>query len=240
MATKRVIPPLVRIAPGEALAIESMFRLYDYKCTGRIPQHLAHKLTTALGFDFSVHALPLNGSLKEILLFLDMRIVDPEPALHAQLHSFTHLVAKKVDLNKKMKVTDDTDLEEGEKGDTFDENGEVMGVGVGGGGGRQRSQSDASQSSIVSKATDGGTPTKGGDKTESREKLMTADAINNFLVSIGRPPMSESQLELMLTAMLDYDDCNEKSGGSAGVLPEFFSREFTTFAKKSNALKNFK
>jgi hypothetical protein len=243
MATKRVIPPLVRLTPSEAAAIESMFRLYDYKSSGRIPQHLAYKLATALGFDVSVHSLPQNGSLKDILLFLDMRIVDPEPALYAQLHSFTHMVAKRVDLNKK-KSADEDDGEgdgdgiENERGDTFDSN-----VNVNGGGankpapGRQRKPSDGS---VNSKATDSGTPSKSTVAEQSQSKLMTAAAINDFVVSLGRPPMNSAQLELMLTAMLEYDDCNEKTAGAAGVLPEDFSREFATFAKKSNALKNFK
>ena len=246
MATKRVIPPLTRLTPSEAVAVEGMFRLYDYKSSGRIPQHLAYKLATALGFDVSVHSLPQNGSLKDILLFLDSRIVDPEPVLYSQLHSFTHMVAKKVDLNKKTSADENEgDGVENEGGDTFDANANANGGSLGTGAnksspaGRQRKPSDGS---INSKATDSGTPSKSAavESGESRDKLMTAAAINAFVVSLGRPPMNSSQLELMLTAMLEYDDCNEKTGGVAGVLPDAFSREFTTFAKKSNALKNFK
>lgn len=238
--SKRVIPPLVRLSMSEAQAIESMFRLYDYKCTGRIPQHLAFKLTNSLGMDFSQHALPMNGTLKELLLFIDMRIVDPEPSLFAQMHSFTHLVAKKIDLSRKKKGKkgrgeNDDDEEEGEEGDDFDGDAEMKKDSAGGGG-RQRSSSDASHGSMSSKAKDS-EELLGG---ESRDKYITAAAINDFVVSLGRPPLSTTQLDLMLTNMLDYDDCCEKTGDTTAVSMEYFTRDFTNFAKKSNALKNFK
>ena len=112
-AKQRGIPPLSRLSESEARSIESMFRLYDYNATGRIPQHLTFKLCKALGFDFSVHTLPVNATLKELLLFLDLRVVDPEPALFSQMHSFTHLVAKKINLTKNRKIKNDQEGSEG-------------------------------------------------------------------------------------------------------------------------------
>lgn len=214
MATKNVIPSLTRLDISEAQAVESMFRLYDYKCTGRIPQHLAYKLVTALGFDVSIHSLPLNGSLKEILLFLDMRIVDPEPALFSQMHSFTHLVAKKIDLTAKKQNINDKN---------------------------SKAELDAS---LNGNDTNGAQDSSGNEPSQdiavSREKYITTQSINDFMISLGRPPLRAAQVELLLTSMLEYDDCNETTGQIAAVLPDIFSRDFTTFAKKSNALKNFK
>lgn len=227
MAPIRGIPPLVRITETEARAIESMFRLYDYNATGRIPQHLTYKLTKALGFDFSIHSLPLNGSLKEILLFLDMRIIDPEPALNSQMHSFTHLVAKNIDLRKHNRKL--ASEEEGEDAVVSHSNSNSPN------GPTPRKDDD--DATVDTKGTDG-TPTK--DRAETRDKYITTAFINDFMTSLGRAPLSEGQCELLLTSMLDYDDCNERTGGMAGVLPEFFTRDFTTFAKKSNALKGFK
>ncbi len=175
MSLKRALPPLLRLTELEARAIESMFRLYDYKATGRIPQHLAHKLFSAMGFDFSIHMLPQNGTLKELLLFLDMRCPDPEPALHCALHSFIHLVQSK-------------------RGDSDPE--ELL----------------------------------------TEEKIITAKDINKFMESLGRPPVSVTECNLLLTSMMEYDDCSLVPA----VLPETFNRDFATFAKKSNMLKNFK
>ena len=93
---KRTLPPMSKLTELEARAVESMFRVYDYQAKGRISQHAAYKLTAALGFKFSIHSLPVNGTLKDLLLFLDVRVPDPEPALYCQLHSFTNLVAKPV------------------------------------------------------------------------------------------------------------------------------------------------
>ena len=230
MAPLRGIPPLARITEVEARAIEGMFRLYDYNATGRLPQHLMFKLTSALGFDFSIHSLPLNGSLKELLLFLDMRIVDPEPALMSQMHSFTHLVARKVDLTKKHQVGDGEEGENSGNGDEGDDEDNTPKKITPRGG-------EEDDASVNTKGTES-TPTK--DRTETKEKYLTTEAINEFMVSLGRPPLNAGQCELLLTSMLDYDDCNERTGGVAGVLPEVFNRDFTLFAKKSNALKGFK
>jgi hypothetical protein len=234
--THRAIPTLARLSVMEARAIESMFRLYDTKATGRIPQHLCHKLCKALGFDFSIHSLPLNGSLKEILLFLDMRVVEPEPVLFAQMQSFTHLVARKVDLTKHNASKVIEDGEEGE-GSGVEDTGAKSGDGhetPRGNGGNGGGEGDGDDGSVGTE----GTPT--GNRTETKEKYITTAAINAFVVSLGRPPLNTEQCELLLTSMLERDDCGERTGGQAGVLPEFFERDFTLFAKKSNALKNFK
>jgi len=235
--TNRALPTLARLSVSEARAIEGMFRLYDTKATGRIPQHLCHKLCKSLGFDFSVHSLPLNGSLKEILLFLDMRVVEPEPVLFAQMTSFTDLVARKIDLTKHnaSKAIDDTEdgTWDGDGTDADDENNNS-----GGGGNNDNSTPRGGDGDDGGSVGTEDTPTK--DRTETKDKFITTAAINQFIVSLGRPPLNAEQCELLLTSMLDREDCGERTGGVAGVTPEFFERDFTTFAKKSNALKNFK
>ena len=46
---KLVLPPLTRVTPAEANAVANMFRLYDYKSNGLIPNHLALKLIKSIG-----------------------------------------------------------------------------------------------------------------------------------------------------------------------------------------------
>ena len=215
--SRRTLPPLVRLTEVEARAIESMFRVYDYKSTGRIPQHLAYKLCCACGFDFSIHSLPANGTLKEILLFLDMRIIDPEPQLYSQLHSFTNLVAKKQEIPPEEEAVNDDAVDRAEGEDEAS----VGGNSIGG-------ASVDSQTGLQSKSK------------RAEAKVISAAAVNEFYESLGRPPISQSQCDLLLTDMLNYDDCQELTRGVPGVMPEVFIRDFSLFAKKSNALKNFK
>jgi hypothetical protein len=233
MAAKKPLPTLSKLTELEARAVESMFRVYDYQAKGRIPQHLAFKLCQALGFQFSLHSLPVNASLKELLLFLDMRVPDPEPALYCQLNSFTSLVAKPV--SELMPLEDQAD--EGLEGDEVGPEVNSLESSEQGAGGTNAERRGSIESQSV--AT-GSSVTSGTKPYASGVKVVSTQAINQFMEKLGRPPVPKSQCDLLLTSMLDYDDCSESTYGQPAVLPEYFSRDFGNFAKKSNALKNFK
>ena len=230
---KRNLPPLSKLTELEARAVESMFRLYDYQAKGRISQHAAYKLTCALGFKFSIHSLPVNGTLKDILLFLDVRVPDPEPALYCQLHSFTNLVAKPV--YELAPISDSAN--EGLEGDIPGE-GNMATDASAGPLGAASSESLAETESVTSQQTGGSQAMKKIYRGDT--EVISTQAINQFMEKLGRPPVSKSQCDLLLTRMLDYDDCSENTFGHPAVAPEYFTRDFATFAKKSNALKSFK
>lgn len=235
---KRTLPPMSKLTELEARAVESMFRVYDYQAKGRISQHAAYKLTAALGFKFSIHSLPVNGTLKDLLLFLDVRVPDPEPALYCQLHSFTNLVAKPV--SELAPLADRVD--EGLEGDVAGEGSmATTEASVQPGQGVSIADSAADSESVGSQQT-GQTGGSQGLKKMYRgdTELISSQAINQFMEKLGRPPVSKSQCDLLLTSMLDYDDCSENTFGHPAVAPEYFTRDFATFAKKSNALKSFK
>ena len=231
MAAKKPLPTLSKLTELEARAIESMFRVYDYQAKGRIPQHLAFKLCQALGFQFSIHSLPVNANLKELLLFLDMRVPDPEPALYCQLNSFTSLVAKPV--SELMPLEDQAD--EGLEGD-------VPGPEVSLDGSEQQGSErrGSIESQSIATGVSGTSQMSGTKPYASGVKVISTQAINEFMEKLGRPPVPKSQCDLLLTSMLDYDDCSENTYGQPAVLPDYFTRDFGNFAKKSNALKDFK
>jgi hypothetical protein len=233
--SKRALPPLSKLSELEARAVESMFRVYDYQAKGRIPQHLAYKLMLALGFKFSIHSLPVNASLKDLLLFLDVRVPDPEPALYCQLHSFTNLVQKPV--SELAPMADRVD--EGLEGDDDAANLSLPDAGSAAPGGGSLVEANGmlgDDQSVGSKATTGSL----ANRYAGTHELISTQAINEFMEKLGRPPVSKTQCDLLLTSMLDYDDCSENTWGHPAVPPEYFSRDFANFAKKSNALKNFK
>ena len=90
----KALPALSRLTELEARSIELMFRLYDYKSTGRIPSHLAKNLFRELGIDVAPHMLPPQGTLKDLLLVADQRMPDPLPALPGALQTFVSLVGR--------------------------------------------------------------------------------------------------------------------------------------------------
>ena len=96
MANKHKLPPLTRISPREAECIASMFRFYDHNISGLIPRHLAVKLIISLGF--GSHIADLAGanelSLRDVLLFLDLRSPDLDFPLLGAMQYFTSFVAK--------------------------------------------------------------------------------------------------------------------------------------------------
>ena len=233
---KRTLPPMSKLTELEARAVESMFRVYDYQAKGRISQHAAYKLTAALGFKFSIHSLPVNGTLKDLLLFLDVRVPAPEPALYCQLHSFTNLVAKPVSELAPMSDR----VNEGLEGDVAGEGSMATteaSVQPGQQGG-SIAESVADSGSVGSQQTGGSQAMKKMYRGDT--ELISTQAINQFMEKLGRPPVSKTQCDLLLTSMLDYDDCSENTFGQPAVAPEYFTRDFATFAKKSNALKSFK
>ncbi len=94
---KYAIPPLLKLQPNDAASISSMFRLYDYKSTGKIPKHLAKKLTQTLGFDAPVGNLGQEVSLKELLLFLDNWCPEHETPLQDSLYFFEKLASEHIE-----------------------------------------------------------------------------------------------------------------------------------------------
>lgn len=95
MPIKGPLPPLIRISTLEAESIASMFSLYDYNLTGRIPKRLVHKLLSQLGFKRFIHeATSPEMSLKEFLLFVDFHCPDPDPPLNSALYTFINTVAE--------------------------------------------------------------------------------------------------------------------------------------------------
>jgi hypothetical protein len=74
------------------------------------------------------------------------------------------------------------------------------------------------------------------EKINSKECILKPQNISKFIESLGRPPASLSEATLMLTSMLDYDDCSD----IPTVKIESFNKEIITFAKKNNLLKDFK
>ena len=226
------LPPLTRLSEMEARSIESCFRLYDYKASGRIPQHLAYKLCQTLGFDFSIHSCPQSATLKEFLLFLDMRVSDPEPALHSQMHNFVSLAAKPIEAPSTgglEGVEDENDL--------MMEGNSMVSAEDGLGNLPFINEHIKNEEESQSKA---GSQVSGSQVYTSTRKFISTKSINDFMEGLGRPPVSESQCNLMLEKMLDYDDCSERSFGKPAVDPDYFMEHLTHFAKKSNALKNFK
>lgn len=94
---KYEIPPVTKISKKEAESIMSMFKFYDYTCTGRIPQRLVLKLLRSLGFSkFTDQVVASEMSLKDLLLFIDIRCPEPEPALPCALYSYLNIVAKEL------------------------------------------------------------------------------------------------------------------------------------------------
>ena len=90
-------PPLTTLTELEARSIELMFRVYDYKGSGRIPSHLAKNLFRELGLEVATHQLPPNGTLKDILLIADQKMPETTPPLPGALQSFVSLSGVVVD-----------------------------------------------------------------------------------------------------------------------------------------------
>lgn len=151
----------------EVSSVSNMFKLYDYKSTGRIPNYLAVKLIETLGLPARHLDFHSDVTLEEVLQTVDKLVPEPEPILASALQSFNALAS------------------------AHDEDG---------------------------------------------RKVITPQAVSDFMQSLGRPATSLTEAGLMLNAMLDYDDCS----AIASVHVDSFAKEITTFAKKSNAFKDYR
>jgi hypothetical protein len=70
----------------------------------------------------------------------------------------------------------------------------------------------------------------------SSSNVITPQDLSQFMESIGRPPILMENANLLLSTMLDYDDCSVVPA----VKVEYFERDVTVFAKKNNLLKDLK
>lgn len=85
---------MLRITTQEAQCLLNMFRLYDYKSTGRIPSYLAVKVCDTIGIHINEGNFSDDVSIQELLMLLDRVVPEPEPALLSSLLSFGHLAAE--------------------------------------------------------------------------------------------------------------------------------------------------
>ena len=125
--------------------------------------------------------MPVNGTLKDILLFLDVRVPDPEPALYCQLHSFTNLVAKPV--YELAPISDSAN--EGLEGDIPGE-GNMATDASAGPLGAASSESLAETESVTSQQTGGSQAMKKIYRGDT--EVISTQAINQFMEKLGRPP----------------------------------------------------
>lgn len=69
---------------------------------------------------------------------------------------------------------------------------------------------------------------------EGEITVVSAQDIADFMESIGRPPISLTEANCLLTSLLEYDDCSD----TPQVPIEVFTKQLSLFARKSNALKD--
>lgn len=190
--SKRIrFPPLSRLQISEAQCIANLFRIYDYKSTGIIPNHLALKLIRNLGLQISELALPESLSLTDLLVIIDQVMPEPEPIIVGSLDTFNNLVSQ---------------------------SGAAILA--------QNNTSTKLRNSFSNMET----------HIQIEEKYITAECISDFMESIGRSAVTGNEAKLMLSGMLEYDDCTQ----SPAVNTEKFNKELITFAKKSNAFKDYR
>lgn len=68
------------------------------------------------------------------------------------------------------------------------------------------------------------------------EAVITPTDICDFMESLGRPAIPTSEAASLLSSMLQYDDCSTDP-----VIPnEVFTKELMSFARKTNALRDFR
>lgn len=76
-------------------------------------------------------------------------------------------------------------------------------------------------------------PQKGGDEPT---RVIVPQDISDYIESLGRPPPAMREISLMLSSMLEYDDCST----DPVVNTELFEKELLMFQKRTNALKEFR
>ena len=68
------------------------------------------------------------------------------------------------------------------------------------------------------------------------ETVITPTDICDFMESLGRPAIPMSEAASLLSSMLQYDDCSI----DPAIPNEVFTKELMSFARKTNALKDFR
>jgi len=68
------------------------------------------------------------------------------------------------------------------------------------------------------------------------DTVITPTDICDFMESLGRPAIPMSEAASLLSSMLQYDDCST----DPAISNEVFTKELLIFAKKTNALKDFR
>jgi len=72
--------------------------------------------------------------------------------------------------------------------------------------------------------------------SEETGTIITPAQIIEFYESLGRAPIPQGQLEVLLTSMLEYDNCSS----NPIVKPDVFKNSIIMYAKKNNVMKDFR
>jgi hypothetical protein len=87
------LPALHNLSVAEQRAIKQIFSFYDIGNTGRIKQHLAHSLFKQIGLGVKIDVIPLNVSLRDILLLADTRC-PPDQTSEENVDIFCRIVSR--------------------------------------------------------------------------------------------------------------------------------------------------
>lgn len=68
------LPTLMHLTTQEAHCVANMFKLYDYKSTGKIPGYLAVKVCETIGISVHISNFSPETTIQELLLVLDQLI----------------------------------------------------------------------------------------------------------------------------------------------------------------------
>lgn len=68
------------------------------------------------------------------------------------------------------------------------------------------------------------------------DTVITPTDICDFMESLGRPAIPMSEAASLLSSMLQYDDCST----DPAIPNEVFTKELMSFARKTNALRDFR
>lgn len=72
--------------------------------------------------------------------------------------------------------------------------------------------------------------------SEETGTIITPEQVTEFYESLGRAPIPQGQLGVLLTSMLEYDDCSS----NPVVKPDVFKNAIILYAKKNNVMKDFR
>ena len=154
------LPTLHNLSVAEQRAIKQIFSFYDIGNTGKIKQHLAHSLFKQIGLGVKIDVIPVNVSLRDILLLVDTRC-PPDQTSEENVDIFCRIVSRERNGNA----------------------GPVRGV-----------------------------------------NLM------DFLTSVQKVAPSQTEAQIILTNMVEYDDCSD----DPVVAPLVFKREIVAKLKELN------